>query len=451
MKKLLFVILSLIFLLSGLATFAQAQKVPDIPAGTAEEYFNRGNQFRQQGNLEQAISDYTHAIRVYSKHAKAYYNRGNAYGKLGKIDEAIADYKKAVEINPRYTEAYYNLGNSYEKQGNLDLAISGYTRAIETNPKYAPAYCNRGNVYQAKGNLQQALSDYNTAVDLNPNFAGVYSNRGNVYQAQGNLQQAINDYNKAIEINPSFAGFYSNRGNIYQMQGNLQQAIADYNKAIERNPNDSSSFYNRGLAYYGIEEYGRSLADYTTAASQNPNKEAYDDFIKYYPAKKETDTLNVRADIINIFGEKLGLGRQVATPVVAAAPVAPVATASAAQAELTESSGKESVRASVDKWLESWLSGDMNTYRGSYDAATFRSQGMNLDGWIKYKNNVWRNSKDINVQIEDVQISTEKEFATVVFTQRYSSSILQDKGKKTLQLRKIGNDWKIYRETWSKM
>jgi hypothetical protein len=36
--------------------------------------------------------------------------------------------------------------------------------------------------------------------------------------------------------------------------------------------------------------------------------------------------------------------------------------------------------------------------------------------------------------------------ATAVFTQSYSSSILKDKGKKTLELRKINEEWKIYRE-----
>lgn len=46
-KKLLFISLSLIFLLSAPSIFAETsdtstQNIADIPAGTAEEYFNRG-------------------------------------------------------------------------------------------------------------------------------------------------------------------------------------------------------------------------------------------------------------------------------------------------------------------------------------------------------------------------------------------------------------------------
>ena len=87
----------------------------------------------------------------------------------------------------------------------------------------------------------------------------------------------------------------------------------------------------------------------------------------------------------------------------------------------------------------------MKTYRDCY-ASNFRSKGMNLNEWISYKTNVLQKSKNINISIDDLQISVDEDKATAVFTQSYSSSILQDKGKKTLELRKIGNQWKIYKE-----
>jgi len=455
MKKSFFVILLVVFLSFGATLYAQTQKAPPIPAGTAEDYFNRGNQFRQEGDLEQAIADYTSAIKAYSKHAKAYYNRANCYAKLNKLNEAIADYTKAVEINPKYTEAYYNMGNTYTKQGKHAQAIASYTKALESNSKYAPAYCNRGNAYQAQGNLQQAITDYNKAIELNPNFAGAYSNRGNAYQAQGNLQQAIADYNKAIELNPNFAGFYANRGNIYQTQGNLQKAVEDYNEAISLNPNDSASFYNRGLAYYGLEQYGKSLADYTSAINQSPSKDAYDDFVRYYPQKKPSDTGNVRNEITSLFEKKLGLEKKEAPPVtVAAAPVAPApVTPPAPQtpSKVVTASPEEEVRTSVNNWLNSWETGDMEQYASSYDAASFRAQGMNLDGWLKYKKDVRNKSQNIQIEIEDLKITSDGKTAKAEFIQHYRSSILKDKGKKTLLLRKSGKDWKIYSETWTKM
>jgi ketosteroid isomerase-like protein len=106
---------------------------------------------------------------------------------------------------------------------------------------------------------------------------------------------------------------------------------------------------------------------------------------------------------------------------------------------------KEDVRNLVNKWLASWKTGDIKTY-GSFYAADFESKGKNLDAWLAHKTNVSKKSKNINITIDNLQISADENKATAVFTQQYSSSITKDSGKKTLELRKINNEWKIYRE-----
>jgi hypothetical protein len=59
---------------------------------------------------------------------------------------------------------------------------------------------------------------------------------------------------------------------------------------------------------------------------------------------------------------------------------------------------------------------------------------------------VHKKNKKINISIDKLQISAGENIATAVFTQHYSSSILQYSGKKKLELRKINDEWKIYRE-----
>jgi tetratricopeptide (TPR) repeat protein len=281
-------------------------------------------------------------------------------------------------------------------------------------------------------------------------------------------------------MKPEFGGFYSNRGYIYHLQGNLPKAIADYNKALEKNPNDILSLYNRGLAYYDIEQYGKSLADYATAISKDPRKDAYEHFIKYFPVKKESDTGNVRNEIIQAFEEKIG--KKMAAPVASAASVgapapvaapvdvaapapaadvtAPVAVSEAVDApatgsnlaqtndkqDKTKSIPENDVWILITKWLASWKSGDMKTYRSCYDESNFQSKGMNLDAWISSKADVYKKSKNIKININHLQISADVNTAKAVFTQDYQSSIFKYKGKKTLELKKIGDEWKIYKE-----
>lgn len=114
----------------------------------------------------------------------------------------------------------------------------------------------------------------------------------------------------------------------------------------------------------------------------------------------------------------------------------------------TKSSPEKDVRILVNKWLAGWQSGDMETYRSCY-AADFKSKRMDLNAWISYKTNIRQKHREISIRIDNFEISSDAGTSTAkaVFTQYYSSLILKDKVKKTLKLRKVNDEWKIYQET----
>lgn len=106
---------------------------------------------------------------------------------------------------------------------------------------------------------------------------------------------------------------------------------------------------------------------------------------------------------------------------------------------------QKEIRQLVNKWLTSWQSGDMESYRSCY-APDFTSREMDLDAWIIHKSTVRQKSENISIRIDNLQISADGDTAQASFIQQYSSSVLKSKGKKTLELRKIGDSWKILRE-----
>ena len=111
----------------------------------------------------------------------------------------------------------------------------------------------------------------------------------------------------------------------------------------------------------------------------------------------------------------------------------------------TNNTASKDIRDLVTKWLTSWESGDMKTYRDCY-ASDFQSKEMNLDAWISHKSDVHQNDKNISIHIDNLQISADENTAKASFIQHYSSSKLRSKGRKILELRKTGDEWKIYRE-----
>jgi hypothetical protein len=111
----------------------------------------------------------------------------------------------------------------------------------------------------------------------------------------------------------------------------------------------------------------------------------------------------------------------------------------------TESVSEENIRTLINTWLTSWESGDLDTYRNCY-ASDFRSKGMKLDAWIENKINVRQKSQNISITMDNLQISAGKNTATAAFNLHYISSVLDSAGKKTLELKRTKNGWKIYKE-----
>lgn len=102
----------------------------------------------------------------------------------------------------------------------------------------------------------------------------------------------------------------------------------------------------------------------------------------------------------------------------------------------------------VEKWADSWQSGNMKEYRACY-APDFRARGMNLGKWIEYKSDLSRRYKHISVRISNVKVTSSGiQTARVTFVQKYSASGgPRASGVKMLELRKIKDSWKICSET----
>ena len=230
-------------------------------------YHVRGNAFQEKGIFDKAIFDFTKEIEFSPEHECTYVYRGIAYRDNGELEKAIIDFNKAIELNPNLVFAYYNRGDYYDSKGEIKKAFDDYNRAIELDPQDACVYCHRGVAYYNKGKFEKAFADMTKSIQLKPQDC-IYNTRGDLYAEKGEFDKAIIDYTKSIELNQKYGSFLK-RGNAYYEKGEYDKAIMDYTKSIELNQNDSS-FFKRGFAYYEKGEYDLSIADFTKAIELNP-------------------------------------------------------------------------------------------------------------------------------------------------------------------------------------
>ena len=149
------------------------------------------NTHRKQQHQRPAQSDYTSTkspklIKPKSHNAEAHYDRGVIYRQNGDCDRAIAEYTKAIELKPNYAEAYCSRGTAYYHKGDYNRAIAEYTKAIELRPNYAEVYYDRGTAYYRKGDYNRAIAEYTKAIELKPNYVKAYRSREAAYKKKVN-------------------------------------------------------------------------------------------------------------------------------------------------------------------------------------------------------------------------------------------------------------------------
>lgn len=100
----------------------------------AEGFKNDGNSHMKNSEYEQAIIEYTNAIRLNPYNAVYYCNRAAAYSRLEKHMDAINDCKKAIQLDPCYGKAYGRLGIAYSNLNKYEDACKAYAQALKYDP-----------------------------------------------------------------------------------------------------------------------------------------------------------------------------------------------------------------------------------------------------------------------------------------------------------------------------
>lgn len=175
---------------------------------TRASYLNsRGRAFYEDRRYEQAIEDFSEAIRLNPKNPESYFNRGDAYDEKKEFDRAIADYDAALRLRPQATVVFNNRGLAYSHKRDYDRAIQDYDEALRLKPDYPDAFINRGIAYFSKQNLDRAAADFERSLALRLQNPKAFFNLGMVNYIRGNYAESVRN----TTAGASFAGLDAHR------------------------------------------------------------------------------------------------------------------------------------------------------------------------------------------------------------------------------------------------
>lgn len=137
------------------------------------------------------------------------------------VEQAIAEFTKALKDN----------SNDASAKGNL-----------------ACAYYIRGLIFMSKKENTRAIQDYSEAIKLEPNYPLALNKRGWLNLEIGNYDPAIKDFEKLIQINSNddkakqkLAGAYLQRGISFDKKSDYANAIPNFEMCLKYAPDNNTA------------------------------------------------------------------------------------------------------------------------------------------------------------------------------------------------------------------
>ena len=304
---------------SGAGTFQQ-QSAAHVGRGLAWEAKNDPDNLplvtlaQGEENIEQAIADFSEAIKLDPNNVAAYADRAvteenrhqgflyatrdaahfNAY--MANLAASVADTTAAIGINPKLAILYVNrAGTRMERDNAIKLSGTGGVIPVAgVDQRPDPA------------DLDNAIADYTAAIALNPYIASIDTpGRGidltqpamtswlhGAEDCEGKPGTACDMLASRINVYALRAAAYDSRiesskdnGNIAATMADLGGEIADYTDAMRVEPQAVPYYHSRADAYlaraqifdtgndvsHAVADYRAAIADYTKSQSVDPS------------------------------------------------------------------------------------------------------------------------------------------------------------------------------------
>jgi predicted TPR repeat methyltransferase len=189
----------------------------------------------------------------------------------GRLDEAESQYHHALRESPAHPAALHFLGILQHQKGQSDEGIALVRQSLELAPAKADWHNNLGNLLAAGQHDEDAAAAFLTALEIKSDNPVVWNNLGAVLQRAGQLENAVRAFENAIFIDPAYADALSNLCQVQTRQGKTVEAALSYCAAYVLHPTAEKSKQMLGTAYYSLGRIAEAAQTYRSWLDDDPD------------------------------------------------------------------------------------------------------------------------------------------------------------------------------------
>ena len=251
----------------------------------------------------------------------------------------------------------------------------------------------KGLLLVEEGNTKEAIEVFTALARDYPDLPEPHNNLAVLYAADGDYEKARDSLLVAINTHPSYATAHENLGDLY-----AKMAAAAYDSALSLDQGNRAAQAKLALVNELFSEPApESGTGGASEVARTSDSRAVDGVLSTAPAVVDD--------------------------------------------------GRDKVLSTLSDWAAAWSSRDVDSYLGYY-AENFRPpRGMSRAGWEAQRRQRLRKPRYIQVSLSDTEVRIESPGdAQVSFVQTYRSNTYSDRTRKSVQMTRVGEEWKILSE-----
>ncbi len=176
--------------------------VPDVTGA----FVVRSALYAGLGQLDMAVDDAEHAVRLSPRHPEARLARARMYSRYGLHEDALLDLQVGLAERSDWAAGYLESAYLYVRLQEYERALESLAslqRHVRAESSRYEAYLLAGWIGEEKlKDFERALSAYSRAIVLQPERRPAYARRAALYTARGDRLQAAEDWLRAAQCPP---------------------------------------------------------------------------------------------------------------------------------------------------------------------------------------------------------------------------------------------------------
>lgn len=210
--------------------------------------FVAGNIHAHNGHLQDAISDYTHALELDPKMATGYVNRGFVLNDLRQAAKATKDFQTALQMQNDYGEAHLGLAFSDLQLHRPKPALRQLEAAQKILGKSHALHLARAEAFRQEQDFAHAESEYRAALQEDPNDLTTELAYADTLFRLRRYQQSLNALDAGQKLSATDARVYALRAQVHAKMGLREDALHDIQLAEQYGKDDVDILMATGAA-----------------------------------------------------------------------------------------------------------------------------------------------------------------------------------------------------------